>query len=199
MSSSKVALASCVLIAALSAGSWGAVRAFPLSTTVVSAAHDENLPANQGAAPESAAAGVAPQTRELPRSADQSMPPPPPPPPPAPSLAHPTQDMPESFRNTIDRLHPIRIGGAVKPPTKLKDVQPVYPEAAMGSKIQGTVIVEAIIDGSGAVADTRIVRGVPEFNDAALKAVSQWEFTPTLLNGEPTAIICTVTVTFHLK
>jgi protein TonB len=107
--------------------------------------------------------------------------------------------MPESFRNTIDRLHPIRIGAAVKPPTKLKDVQPVYPEAAMGSKLQGTVIVEAIIDGSGAVADTRIVRGVPEFNDAALKAVSQWEFTPTLLNGEPTAIICTVTVTFQLR
>lgn len=120
------------------------------------------------------------------------------PPTPAPSRVQPTQDMPESFRATIERLHPIRIG-AMKPPTKLKNVDPVYPQEAMAAKPAGTVILEAIVDGSGRVADTRIVKGIPGLDDAAVRAVSQWEFTPTLLNGEPTAIIMTVTVTFHVR
>jgi TonB family protein len=190
MSSSKIAFGSCALVAALAIGSWGVAYAFPLSTTVVSpvgdSAHDQNLSADRNL---SADQSTTPQTRTTP---GQLAPPPPPPPP-------PTRDMPESFRNTLERLHPIHIGGNIKAPTKTKDVRPAYPEDAMASKVQGTVIVEAIIDAAGNVADTRIVSGVPELNDAAQKAVSQWQFTPTLLNGEPTAVICTVTVTFRVQ
>jgi TonB family protein len=199
MSSSKIAFGSCVLVAALGVGSWGVVYAFPLSTTVVStagaAAHDQNLSADSRTTPQTRTTpGQLAPSKDLPRSPDQYTPPPPPPPPPP-----PTQDIPESYRNTLERLHPIRIGDNVKAPTKIKDVRPVYPEDAMASKVQGVVIIEAIIDPAGDVADTRIVRGIPELDDAARKAVSQWVFTPTLLNGEPTAIICTVTVNFRVQ
>src|SRR5262249_15371307 len=160
MSSSRIAFASCVLVVALGTGAWGAVHAFPLSTTTVSAGResltrDQNLPAEQSTPPETRPTpGQLPPAKELPRSPDHYPPPPPPPP--------PSQDIPESFRNTLERLHPIRISGNMKAPVKTKDVKPRYPDEAMASKVQGTVIVEAIIDGAGDVADTRIVRGVPE-------------------------------------
>ncbi|HEX6465036.1 MAG TPA: M56 family metallopeptidase [Vicinamibacterales bacterium] len=175
MSSPRIAFATCVLVAALGTGAWGAVRGFPLSMTVASDAHDENLPADQSTRPETRATGpLAPQPA-------------------------PQSEVPESYLNTIERLHPLRLGGNVKPPAKLKDVKPVYPEDAMAAKIQGELILEVIVDDTGHVADARVVQGVPELNDAALKAVTQWEFTPTLLNGAPTAVILTCTMTFSLR
>lgn len=107
--------------------------------------------------------------------------------------------MPESFKKTIERLHPVRLSTAFVTPQKIKDVQPIYPEIALQSKIEGTVDVETIVDSTGHVADQRVVRGVPELNDAALQAISQWEFTPPRLNGEPTAIIFTCAVTFKVR
>jgi len=87
----------------------------------------------------------------------------------------------------------------MKAPTKTKDVRPAYPEDALAATVQGTVILEPIVDTNGRVADVRVVQGVPELNDAALKAVSQWEFTPTLLNGAPTAVIFRCTVEFRVR
>jgi len=82
---------------------------------------------------------------------------------------------------------------------KIRDVRPVYPDDAMAAKVMGVVIVEAIIDPDGTIADARIVRSVPMLDDAALSAVRQWKFTTTLLNGEPAAVIMTVTVNFTLQ
>lgn len=107
--------------------------------------------------------------------------------------------MPESFRKTIERLHPIRIGGNVLAPTKVKDVKPKYPDEAMAEHIQGDIALEIIIDATGRVADARVIRGEPELNDAALNAVKQWEFVPTQLNGEPTAVIAACSMTFRLR
>ena len=191
MSSIRIAASSCALVIALGAGAWGAVHAYPLSTTVVSvvpgvAADDQNLPADQS---------TPPQTRTTP---GQLPPPPASPPrdakpnPPSP----PAQDVTDPFMATMERLHPVRIGGELKAPTKIKDVRPVYPADAMASKVTGVVILEAIIDTDGTIADTRILRSIPMLDQAALDAVRQWKFTPTQLNGEPTAIIMTVTVNF---
>jgi TonB family protein len=93
----------------------------------------------------------------------------------------------------------LRVGGKVKPPKKIKDVKPVYPPAAKSAKIAGVVIIEATIGADGKVIDTKVLRSVPMLDQAALDAVRQWEFTPTLLNGKPVPVIMTVTTNFSLK
>ena len=124
----------------------------------------------------------------------EAMPPPPPPPP-----GSMVSVMSESYRQTLESLQPLRIGGGLKPPTKIKDVKPAYPPEAQAARVQGVVIVEAIIDADGKVADSRILRSIPLLNDAALRAVQEWEFTPTLLNGMPQSVVMTVTVNFLLQ
>jgi protein TonB len=67
------------------------------------------------------------------------------------------------------------------------------------NRVEGIVIIEAIIDSDGRVATARVQRSSPLLDEAALEAVRAWEYTPTLLNGMPTAVIMTVTVRFDLK
>jgi TonB family protein len=93
---------------------------------------------------------------------------------------------------------PVRIGGDIKEPRRIRDVKPVYPEIAQQAGIQGIVIIEAIIGADGAVQRAQILRSVPLLDQAALDAVTQWRYTPTVLNGQPVPVIMTVTVTFNL-
>jgi len=104
--------------------------------------------------------------------------PPPPPPPPA---------------------APLRVGGDIKEPKKLKNVPPVYPKIAQAAKVQGLVIIEAIISKEGDVKDAKVIRSVPMLDTAALEAVRQWKYTPPLLNGVPVDVVMTVTVNFNLQ
>ena len=94
---------------------------------------------------------------------------------------------------------PIRVGGHVKEPTRVRHVDPAYPEVAIKARVQGIVIIEAVIDTLGRVRGARILRGVPILDEAALTAVRDWVYTPTLLDGVPTPIVMTVTVTFRLR
>ena len=82
--------------------------------------------------------------------------------------------------------------------TKTKDVAPVYPPIAQSARVQGVVILETLIGANGRVEDARILRSIPLLDQAALDAVRQWEFTPTLLNGNPVPVIMTTTVQFSL-
>jgi TonB family protein len=93
---------------------------------------------------------------------------------------------------------PVRIGGAVRQPVKTRHVNPVYPPIAQSARVQGVVILELVISTEGQVQDARILRSIPLLDQAALDAVRQWEFTPTLLNGAPTPVVMTVTVQFSL-
>jgi protein TonB len=93
----------------------------------------------------------------------------------------------------------VRPGGDIKPPVKVKDVAPTYPRIALAAQVQGIVIVEATIGPDGKVQEARILRPNPFLDAAALDAVRQWEYTPTLLNGIPVAVIMTVTVNFRLR
>jgi protein TonB len=93
---------------------------------------------------------------------------------------------------------PVRVGGNVRPPTKTRHVNPVYPEVAKSARVQGVVIMEVTIDEQGRVAEARVLRSIPLLDQAALDSVQQWEFTPTLLNGTPVPIVMTVTVQFSL-
>jgi periplasmic protein TonB len=91
------------------------------------------------------------------------------------------------------------VGGHVLAPKKTRHVDPIYPAIAIASRTEAIVIIEAIIDERGRVSEAQVLRGNPLLNDAALDAVRQWEFTPTLLNGQPTAVIMSVTVNFRLQ
>ncbi len=93
---------------------------------------------------------------------------------------------------------PVTIGGDVQAPVKTRDVSPVYPPDAQARGIAGVVIVEIIVGVDGKVTEARVVRSIPELDEAALTAVRQWEFAPTLLNGKPTPIRMTVTIRFSL-
>ena len=84
---------------------------------------------------------------------------------------------------------PVRPGVNIKPPTRLRNTQPVYPFIAKQNRIQGIVIIEAIIGTDGKVEDAKVIRSIPLLDQAALDAVKAWEYTPTLLNGRPTPVI----------
>ncbi len=92
---------------------------------------------------------------------------------------------------------PIRIGGDMRPPTKVHHVSPDYPDDARAAGISGVVILAATIDAEGAVIAVQMVRSVPGLDDAAIAAVRQWRYMPTWLNGQPVAVIMTVTVNFQ--
>lgn len=93
----------------------------------------------------------------------------------------------------------LKVGGAIKPPQKVFDVRPIYPPDALAARVQGIVMADVRIDPEGRVSDVRIVRSIPMLDQAALDAIHQWEFSPTLLNGVPTPLVVTVTVNFTLK
>ena len=97
---------------------------------------------------------------------------------------------------------PRRIGrsGLAKPPRKTVNVPPVYPPRAIRDRVQGIVILEAVISHEGCITSARVLRGVDGRLDwAAVRSVIQWRFTPTLLNGVPVPVIMTVTVQFALS
>lgn len=104
----------------------------------------------------------------------------PPPPPPAPT-------------------QPLPVGGKIKEPAKLRHVAPIYPAMAQQARIEGMVIIEAIIGVDGRVKEARVLRSKPFLDEAALDAVKGWIFTPTLLNGVPVPVKMTVTVDFRLR
>jgi TonB family protein len=91
----------------------------------------------------------------------------------------------------------LRVGGDIQRPAKVVHVDPIYPEKAKADKISGMVILEIVIGTEGTVMETVVIRSAhPLLDAAATKAVAQWEFTPTLLNGRPVELIMSVNVTF---
>ena len=94
---------------------------------------------------------------------------------------------------------PARVGGTIRAPQKIHHVAPVYPPIAQSARITGVVILEAVIAEDGSVGMLTVLRSVRFLDDAAIQAVRQWRFTPTLLNGQPVPVIMTVTVSFGLN
>jgi periplasmic protein TonB len=94
---------------------------------------------------------------------------------------------------------PVRVGGQIKEPKKLKHINPAYPDIAKQARVQGVVILECTISPQGKVTDVKVLRGIPLLDAAAIEAVKQWVYSPTLLNGVPVPVIMTVTVNFRLS
>jgi TonB family protein len=95
---------------------------------------------------------------------------------------------------------PLRIGGSIRPPKKIRDVKPIYPQTMRDAGSEGVVPIEALIGRDGTVVSVRVMSAQvhPEFAIAAVDAVRQWRFDSTLLNGEPVEVVMTVSVRFSL-
>lgn len=254
MSSIRIAVTSCALLAALAAGSWTAVSAFPLYGDAVvqdqapprdpigpdvharraqefwaKATRDTSLTREQqldavlkGIAAADRALAINPYHRdaliwkttllrlqaleadpaereklikdaEMLRKIALALSEPPQP------GANVMEFLPRDYKLLVDQLNPVRIGSGIQAPAKIRDVPPVYPPIAQASRVQGVVIIEAVIDEMGQVADARVLRSIPLLDQAALEAVRQWQYTPTLLNGQPKAVLMTLTVNFKLE
>lgn len=94
---------------------------------------------------------------------------------------------------------PVPVGGNIQPPSRVTYVPPVYPAIAQSARIEGTVILQAVISESGEVTSLKVLRSVPLLDEAARAAVARWRYSPTTLNGVKVPVIMTVTVTFTLK
>jgi protein TonB len=106
---------------------------------------------------------------------------PPPPPPPPPTRG------------------PVRIGGQLTAPALLKRVEPTYPDLAATAQVTGLVILEATVGTDGCVQSVRVLRSRhPLLDRAAVEALKQWQYTPLVLNGTPTAFVLTVTFNFSV-
>jgi protein TonB len=92
----------------------------------------------------------------------------------------------------------IKQGGNVTAASIVTQTRPVYPALARQARIQGNVVLHAIIDKDGKVAQLEVVTGHPLLVQAALDAVKQWRYKPTLLNGDPVEVDTTITVTFTM-
>ena len=94
---------------------------------------------------------------------------------------------------------PVRIGGTILSPTLVHRVEPVYPPAAAVARLQGLVILEAIIDRDGTVSDVKVLRTAGSILDReALTAVRQWRYAPLVVNGRSLRFVVTVMLTFSV-
>ena len=104
-------------------------------------------------------------------------PPPPPPNPPGPS-------------------EPVRVD---TPPTRIRFVPPNYPSEARNTGLEGSVVLNVVIDETGTVTEVSVVQSAPLFDDAAVVAVRQWRYVPSIRNGRPVPVTTSVTVNFELS
>jgi TonB family protein len=94
---------------------------------------------------------------------------------------------------------PIRVGGNVQESKLIHKVEPVYPELAKRARVTGRVVLMVTVNEEGLVWDVQVLSGHPLLNEAAISAVRQWRYQPTLLNGVPMPVMATVTVLFALE
>ena len=95
----------------------------------------------------------------------------------------------------------IRVGGNVRKAQLVRHVSPVYPPGAESEGVEGTVLLEAVIDKEGRPTGLKAVNSMvdPRLVDAAMEAVKQWRYNPVLLNGRPVEIVTTISVAFQLS
>jgi TonB family protein len=94
---------------------------------------------------------------------------------------------------------PLRVGGNVMAAKAIWKLPPVYPREARKEGISGTVLLHTIIGKDGRIKQLEVVSGPPALRDAAIDAVRQWRYKPTLLNGDPVEVDTTIDVIFQLN
>jgi protein TonB len=95
---------------------------------------------------------------------------------------------------------PVRIGGQIQAPTLIHRVEPFYPPTAVDARLQGLVILEAVVDRDGHVAEVKVLRTAgPLLDREAMLAVKQWRYSPLVLNGQRERFVLTVMLSFQLE
>lgn len=112
-------------------------------------------------------------------------------------LDQPVAVVTEGERASVEK--PLSVRGKVEPPVPIFKPDPEYPESARAARIEGKVIVEAIIGEDGSVESVQVTQSVPELDQAALDAIKQWRYKPATLDGEPVRVRFTVIITFTLE
>jgi protein TonB len=93
----------------------------------------------------------------------------------------------------------IRVSQGVSTGLLVRKIQPNYPPLARQARIQGTVVLQAVISKNGSIENLRLVSGHPMLAPSALDAVKQWKYKPYFLNGEPVEVETQITVIFSLS
>ena len=114
-------------------------------------------------------------------------------------VIEPPSPPPPSPPPPIGNARLYRTGGDVQAAKLIYEVKPVYPPIARITRTQGVVVLEAVINKQGTIDTLRVLSGHPVLAQAALDAVKLWKYRPTILNGDPTDVLTTVTVTFILQ
>jgi periplasmic protein TonB len=104
----------------------------------------------------------------------------------------------EPKKPTTKPATPIRVG-VLEQSKLIYKMNPIYPVLAVKAHVQGSVILEAVVNEEGDVSTLKVLSGHILLVDAAMQAVKQWRYSPTILNGEPVPVIATVTVVFRLN
>ncbi len=115
------------------------------------------------------------------------------------SVSVPTEEIAVTMPSVAGEIGRIRVGGNVQGAKLVNRVQPVYPDLARQTRIQGVVRLHAIIGKDGSIAQLEVISGHPLLQQAALDAVKQWVYQPTLLEGRSVEVDTTIDVIFTLS
>jgi protein TonB len=92
----------------------------------------------------------------------------------------------------------IRVGGNVEAASLVNKITPIYPPIAKTAHVSGTVVLHAIISKDGSIQELQYISGPPLLMKAAMDAVKEWRYKPTMLNGDPVEVDTTIDVVFTL-
>jgi protein TonB len=106
---------------------------------------------------------------------------------------------PPSIPEPKPAVQTLRVGQGVREPKRIAGAPPEYPALARSARVQGAVILEAVINERGAIERMKVLKSIPLLDGAAIAAVKDWRYTPTLLNGVPVSVLMTITVNFTLQ
>jgi protein TonB len=110
-----------------------------------------------------------------------------------------TPTVPALAKTPVPAPKRVRLASRVVEANLIRDVTPTYPAEAGRERIEGTVILQAVIGKDGTVQDVQVVSGLPLLAQAAIDAVKQWRYKPYLLNGEPVEVDSRITINFTMS
>jgi protein TonB len=93
---------------------------------------------------------------------------------------------------------PVRVGSGVQSARLIFGPKPAYPRLALATRTQGTVRIQALIGRDGTIRNLQVLSGPPLLLAAAIEAVQQWRYRPTLLNSEPVEVVTEIDVNFNI-
>ncbi len=109
-------------------------------------------------------------------------------------------DAPPGYGSFGDGQGPFHVGGDIQPPVKIHDPHPAYTEEARMARIQGVVLLQAVLDPEGNVTRVQVIKGLPlGLTESALETVKEWKYKPAIHNGLPVAVYLNLMINFSIQ